>query len=339
MPDDSWCVRSVHSAAVLLELADNRPMSRSAALAGTGLGDSDLDDVDAEIDLAQEFLIAQNILTAAGDEAGLGLLAGIAIHLSMLGHLGIALSSCATVREMAGLWARYSELSFAYTRVSVIDSGSQVLVTLDESAVPAPVRRFALERDLALLRTVQRELLNWDVPVQRLEVSLPYAPVYEAVGTLLGIRTIVFGKPATVLILNASDLDRPMPQANTILRRQYERLCAETIERRRARIGLSGQVRALLLRHGRVLDQATIAAELHMSVRTLRRRLAEEGTTFRDLVCETTCALAKDLLAAGFTIDTVAGRLGYASTSAFTAAFRDRNGQTPGQFARTNRRP
>ncbi|MEU1430812.1 AraC family transcriptional regulator ligand-binding domain-containing protein [Nocardia sp. NPDC005746] len=314
-------------------------MTRAAVLAGTGLTEADLDDPDIEIDIAQEFRLIENILDATGDEPGLGLLAGFSVHLSMLGSLGIALSSCSTVREMAELWARHAELSFAYCRFGIEDARDRVLVTLDTGPVSRRLRRFVIERDLAALRIIQRELLNWDIRVHRLELTLPYAPVYEAVGILLGIGDIGYDRPADMLVLDAADLRRPMPQANSMLRRQYERLCAEIVERRRARVGLAGQVRALLMRHGRAIDQAAIAADLHMSVRTLRRRLADEGTTFRELACETTGLLAEELLATGFTVDTVATRLGYTSVSAFATAFRDWKGQTPGQFARSEPAP
>ncbi|UFS95940.1 AraC family transcriptional regulator [Nocardia huaxiensis] len=314
-------------------------MTRRATLAGTGLSEADIEDPEKEIDLAQEFRIIGNILAAVGDEPGLGLLAGFSVRLPMLGTLGIAMSSCSTVREMSELWARYVDLSYAYNRFTLTDADHRVLVTLDTEAVPAPLRRFALERDLAALRTIQRDLLNWDVPVRRLELTLPYAPVYEAVGVLLGVSHIEYGRPANTLVLDAAELERPMPQANSILRKQYEQLCADIVERRRARAGLSGQVRTLLLRHGGSADQPAIAADLHMSVRTLRRRLQEEGTTFRELACETTGILAEELLAAGFTVDTVATRLGYTSVSAFATAFRDWKGQTPGQFARANQAP
>ncbi|WP_162958549.1 AraC family transcriptional regulator [Nocardia yunnanensis] len=338
MLDDSWCVRSIHSAATLVDFAVSRSMTVAAALAETGLTAADLEDTDREIEVGQEFRIIENILDTTGDEPGMGLLAGFSVHLPMLGPLGIALGSCATVREMAELWARYAELSFAYCRVDIADAGDRVLVGLEPGALPERLRRFALEHDLAVLRTVQRELLNWDVLVHRLEVALPYASVYEAVGVLLGIAAIDFDRPASTLFLDAADLQRPMPQANSILRRQYERQCADIVERRRARIGLAGRVRALLLRRDRGVDQATVAADLHMSVRTLRRRLAQEGTSFRELSGETTVLLAEELLATGYTVDAVAARLGYTSVSAFATAFRDWKGQTPGQFAQSRRR-
>ncbi|WP_063712710.1 AraC family transcriptional regulator [Nocardia concava] len=338
MFDDSWCVRSIHAAAVLVDFAVSRSMTRVAALAGTGLEKADLEDPDLEIDVGQEFRIIENILDTVGDEPGIGLLVGFSVHLPMLGSLGIALGACATVREMAELWTRYAELSFAYCRFDLADAGGRVLVTLDPDRVPPRLHRFALEHDLAALRTIQRELLSWDVLVHRLDLTLSYAPVYEAVGVALGICAIEFDRPANVLFLDAADLQRPMPQANSILRKQYQQRCEEIVGRRRARAGLAGQVRALLMRHGRAVDQAAVAADLHMSVRTLRRRLAEEGTSFRELSCETTGLLAEELLANGLTVDTVATRLGYTSVSAFTTAFRDWKGQTPGQFAQHRRR-
>ncbi|MGF6887490.1 AraC-like DNA-binding protein [Nocardia sp. GAS34] len=337
MLDDPWCVRSIHSAATLVDFAVSRGMTHAAALAGTDLRERDLEDPGVEIDIAQEFGIIGNILSTSGDEPGLGLLAGFSVRLPMLGSLGIALSSCSTVGEMIELWVHYADLSFAYTRLSLADVDTEVLVALDAEVAPARVRRFAIERDLAVMRIVQRDLLSWDIVVNRLETTLSYAPVYEAVGKLLGIREIAFDQPANIVALDAADLHRPMPQANSIMRRQYEQMCEQIVESRRTRTGLSGQVRALLIRNGRVVDQSAIAADLHMSVRTLRRRLADEGTTFRELACETTGILAEELLATGCTVGTVASRLGYSSVSAFAAAFRDRSGQTPGQFARSNR--
>ncbi|RDI67603.1 hypothetical protein DFR76_103674 [Nocardia pseudobrasiliensis] len=48
-----------------------------------------------------------------------------------------------------------------------------------------------------------------------------------------------------------------------------------------------------------------------LGVRTLRRRLSDEGTTFRELANETIGMLAEELLIAGLTVEQVADRLGY----------------------------
>jgi AraC-like DNA-binding protein len=181
---------------------------------------------------------------------------------------------------------------------------------------------------------VQRDILNWDLPVRRLEVTFEWNPVYEAVGLLLSIPDIAFDMPAVKLVIDAADLERALPQANSVLCRQHARICDEIVQRRHKRAGLSGRVRELLVRRGGLTDQDNIAAELNISARSLRRRLAEEGTSFRELTLETTGTLAEELLRSGCTVDAVAHRLGYASISAFSAAFRTWSGRTPGQFAR-----
>ncbi|MFJ4655719.1 AraC family transcriptional regulator ligand-binding domain-containing protein [Nocardia sp. NPDC088792] len=336
MSDNAWGVRSTISAALLTDFAESRDMSRAAALSGTGITESRLADPDVEIAVECEFRIIRNILAHTANEPGLGLLTGFTVHLPMLGSLGIALSTCSTVHQMAEIWSRYARISLAYAHYRLEDAGSRVFLHLDVSEVPPDVRRFALERDLAMLRTVQRELLRWDVPVQRLETDLERHPVYEAVGTLLGISDIAFERPGTLLVFEAADLERPVPQAHPLLRQQHEQMCADIIQRRRERVGLSGRVREQLVRRGGLTDQADIAATLNMSVRTLRRRLAEEGTNFRELSTETTGMLAEELLAKGCTVDTVAERLGYSSVSAFAVAFRSWKGKPPGRFAREN---
>jgi AraC-like DNA-binding protein len=68
---------------------------------------------------------------------------------------------------------------------------------------------------------------------------------------------------------------------------------------------------------------AEMAGMLHLSSpRTLRRRLAEEGVSYRGLLDEVRGQLAQELLADGrLTVEEVAHRLGYAETSSFTHAF------------------
>jgi AraC-like DNA-binding protein len=75
---------------------------------------------------------------------------------------------------------------------------------------------------------------------------------------------------------------------------------------------------------------AEVASMLHLSPRTLRRRLAEEGTSYRTLLDEVRGQLAEELLLnEQLTVEEVAQRLGYAETSSFTHAFRRWTGQGP----------
>jgi len=117
-------------------------------------------------------------------------------------------------------------------------------------------------------------------------------------------------------------------------------VCRELVARKRARTGLSQQVRARLLRLGALeagidAGMEAVARDLHISVRTLRRRLAEDGTSYRELRDEVREALAEELLATGaLSVSDVAIRLGYAEATSFIAAFRRWKGMTPAAYAR-----
>lgn len=93
--------------------------------------------------------------------------------------------------------------------------------------------------------------------------------------------------------------------------------CADRVAKR-LRLGMTGQSR--------------VAADLAMSVATLRRRLNGEGTSFRALRHRVLADMAKTLLGQGMRSAEVADRLGYADVRSFTRAFKHATGITPGAF-------
>ncbi|MFE5289489.1 AraC family transcriptional regulator ligand-binding domain-containing protein [Nocardia sp. NPDC056611] len=294
-------------------------------------------DAAAEISLAQELALMRNVVAGVGDEPGMGLMAGLLCHPPSLGVLGFAMMSCPTVREAVDLALRYADLSFTVARHHLVVTGDDVSIIRDDSGVPADLRRFAVERDVAAIWTIQRDVMPLRPPITRVAVAFPPHPVYEMFGAVLGVEEVVFDAQRSVLTGPSSIQKLPLPQANVATARFYERQCAELLQRRKHRQGVSVRVRHLLIACGGIADQSHIAAELDISVRTLRRRLADEGTTFRELSTETVGLLAEEFLVTGMTVEQAAQRLGYASVSAFTSAFRAWKGQPPGQFARENR--
>ncbi len=74
-----------------------------------------------------------------------------------------------------------------------------------------------------------------------------------------------------------------------------------------------------------------------MSNRTLRRRLREEATSYREVLDEVRTGLACHYLEKEKRgIDEVASLLGFSDPSAFTKAFRRWTGRTPADFVRVN---
>ena len=76
-----------------------------------------------------------------------------------------------------------------------------------------------------------------------------------------------------------------------------------------------------------------------MSTRTLQRRLASEGTSFRALVDQERVGAARAFLALpDLGADEIADRLGYSEASAFVRAFRRWTGTTPGEYRQASER-
>ncbi len=94
---------------------------------------------------------------------------------------------------------------------------------------------------------------------------------------------------------------------------------------------VSGQIRAMLsVQLDGDWDSATIARALAMSEATLRRRLAAEGVTLRELVADVRMASALVLLqATSRPVAEIAAKVGYESPSRFAVRFRDRFGFAP----------
>jgi AraC-like DNA-binding protein len=147
-------------------------------------------------------------------------------------------------------------------------------------------------------------------------------------------RTPRFGRPRTRIGFHNRTLDRRRELVDTEAMLACERECAELLARRAALVGTSGLVRDRLIRAtGPIPSMRTVASDLYMSARTLRRRLELEGTSFREINDEVRQQRAESLLAEGLSVGEVSDRLGYATSSAFVHAYKRWRGVTPGHSA------
>ena len=92
---------------------------------------------------------------------------------------------------------------------------------------------------------------------------------------------------------------------------------------------MRGRVLARLRARRPAPDVDAIAAELHVGARTLQRRLADEGTSFTDVVDETPRDIAPELLDGDATLDRIAAAVGFLDSSVLVRAFRRWTGRTP----------
>ena len=98
------------------------------------------------------------------------------------------------------------------------------------------------------------------------------------------------------------------------------------------RSGIVHRAKAIIVEempNGRVTE-SLLAERLHMSQRTLQRRLREEGETFRSLLTQVRKNLARHYLREpGYNIIEIAFLLGFSDSSAFSRAHREWFGESP----------
>ncbi len=140
---------------------------------------------------------------------------------------------------------------------------------------------------------------------------------------VLGVP-IEFGAAFDEVRFPARLLDFPLPDANEALCMFFDRYTRDKLDQLPGEKSVVARVRSLLrklLPEGQVKVEH-VAERLHMSPRTLQRRLGEEGTSLHAELDEVRRQQALYFLKAGVAIAELSWLLGYSDPSAFHRAFK-----------------
>jgi len=145
---------------------------------------------------------------------------------------------------------------------------------------------------------------------------------------------VLFEQPATSIKAKLWHLATKLRQPDDILLQMLEQLADLMLQELPRSSNIEQSVRksiVRLIRDGEPqLEQ--VAKELHMTPRTLRRRLDEEGLHYRALLDNIRKHLAENyLLDPRLRVNEISQLLGYSEPSAFTRAFRRWTGYTPNE--------
>jgi AraC-like DNA-binding protein len=144
---------------------------------------------------------------------------------------------------------------------------------------------------------------------------------------------VEFGAQANLLALTDDALRIPLLTADPKLLHALRPFCDMAAKDRNTGNGTLRSVvekeAERLLPHGKAKAQA-VAKNLALSVRTLSRRLADEGTTYAEVVDHLRRSLALQYLKEpGVSVSQIAWLLGYEGSTSFNHAFRRWTGQSP----------
>jgi AraC-like DNA-binding protein len=211
------------------------------------------------------------------------------------------------------------------------DGGRWVKLELFGGECPIPRQRY----DYAILTLLT--LCRWMLGRPLRPVAASFA---HAVPMSIAAYNDAFGSPLRFdakfngFLISDQDLASKLPTAIPELAEVHDRLAGQAL-RRLISTDTTHRAREAIARHlpdGSPL-RSTIAAALNMSDHTLQRRLADEGTSFTDLVEDTRRELAQHHLAGPrITIAEIAYMLGYSDQSTFFRASHRWFGESPGEY-------
>lgn len=332
-----WDVaRSAATSRHIIETATQHGLDAAESLSGTGLSLRDLTDPATEVQSAQELAIIRNMIARLGNLPGLGIETGSRYNLADTGILGYALMASPTFGDAIDVACRYVALTASYLRLAAPEvTDTEAVIAFDDAQLPADVRQFLVERDFAMLLRILPLLIGSSAPPVTFRLELADLQLPADLVEVENLSITVEKTSRNAVIIPADLVTRPMPAADPQTAAICIRQCEELLNRRRTRRGVSAAVRMRMIQDSaRIPSMATVARELCITERTLHRRLAAEGTSYRALLDEVRATLAAELLDSGLTVEQTAHRLGYTETAAFTHAHTRWNGHPPSRRKR-----
>lgn len=304
-------------------------------LEGLGVTRSSLLQPDARAPLAVCHTACQRAVALAGDQ-GLGLIYARALKVSLHGPLGMMALSSPSVGAAIDAAARYVTLRAPFLAVRYETDGEAAAITLEALWDLGDLEIFILEVMLVSLAHMAEQLVG--EPLTGAEIHMRGAePVYLARQAAQVPARMRYEQPVCQLRVPQSYFMASPRLADPAIAALAREQCEQ--EFRQLFATGESQVMHVAQRLQQVPEGEPLpgleemAAILHTSSRTLKRRLQEEGANYRDLVDaelqQRACRLLGDTRLG---VSEVAYQLGYNDVSNFSRAFRRWTGQTPREW-------
>ena len=309
-------------------------------LEGSSVSEAVVGNSPTNISLEQEFTFYRNILAVSGDPL-IGLRIGEAFRYESYGLLGYAMMSAQTLRDTIAIAADFSVLTFTHFTIRLLDAdeAAGVAYTLNYELAPDLLQLYC-DRDLeAAFTGVKTSGIDFNArntKVRLMHNNIENQARYE---TFFGCP-VEFGHHRNEILVDRTILDHRSPQRDRMASQYCQAQCKKLLSKFGLQGGLVEQVRKILVaRPGSFPNIESTASQLNMSVRTLRRNLTKEGSSFQYLLDEIRQQLAQEYLSSSMSIERIAELLGYSEAANFSHAFKRWTGVAPSQYRLTEFKP
>ncbi|PTQ90975.1 AraC family transcriptional regulator [Agitococcus lubricus] len=262
----------------------------------------------------------------------LGLAMGNLMTISHHGMAGVAAVTQPNLGRCLETISRFCHELFPPLAMMPRVEGKEGIFAMTENISLAPYSHFFYELNMVSFYNIFLHLVGGEHELSCVDFSYP-EPAWGHIYRRYFRCPVRFNQAETCLRGSASLEFYELPLANRLMAMSAEKTLFENIPTRAIRL-LPLRLRRLLLRYyGAFPSLEQAASDLGMSGRTLRRKLAEDGTTYQQELDQVREKLAKEYFYRGGTsITQLSIMLGFADSSAFAKAFRRWTGLAPTAF-------
>ena len=260
----------------------------------------------------------------------LGLEAGEYYRVTDLHAMGVTFLASSNLLEALVRLDRYETVLNSTVDFDIKHLPGRIEFVCVDSAVPPSAARIVEDMRNTILLDLARRGVNRDVQPLQLSVTYP-EPIEKAPYAQAFRCPIKFAQQHSYLAFSEADTNTPFTARNVDLAFESDKILDGLLQSLEESdlVSRVRQVIAEALPSG-APSEANVAQKLLTSPRTLHRRLAENGTSYRQLLNDVRLNLAKAYLEkTPYPITEISYLVGFSDLSAFSRAFKRWTGVSP----------
>jgi AraC-like DNA-binding protein len=271
-----------------------------------------------------------NAMALSADPA-IGIRYGLRTGIGAYGTLGFAMVSAPTDLHAVSLALKYQRLLVgALIKVSLSIDNSVGVIVMDDAIADISLRRFYLEQLCAGFMAFNTAMAGKPAILRSIELPFP-APDYIEVYREVFDCPVKFDAKRTQIFFDCGVLSTTLPNSDPLTFEACERICEQIMQQFEREKSVTNRIRQFLItRWPELPSMESIARNLGYDVRTLRRHLLDEGSSFRDVKDSVRKNIALEYLQqTQMSIDEIALAVGFSDSATFRRAFRRWTGNYP----------
>ncbi|KZZ26668.1 AraC family transcriptional regulator, partial [Alcanivorax sp. HI0083] len=277
-------------------------------------------------------VVATRAMALSG-EPWLGWELGASMTLSSHGFLGYAAMSSATLGEALELAVKYFRTRSTLVQLETFTDGDMAVMQINELLALGDLAPLIMESLFSSFHFMGEKLVPGLDVIGELRFSYPEPDYFARMRPVMPVP-VYFDCAYNQMRFPVERMQYPLQFADPRLARMAADQCEQEMASIKLPPPLLGQVRRIILGGGgRFPGVEEVAGELHMSSRTLKRKLQQLGTSYQEVLDGLRKGLAVEYLTQSEkTVDEIAMTLGYSDASNFARAFRRWTARSPSDY-------